>query len=981
MNKKCLFLSIASILSLNAMNIETKCNVTKADETILVGEAKTYDEKIDVATRELSLNIDEKHVVANLNLVYKGLYNAEISYSSSDEEVLTIDNNSKQGIVHRASEDKSVVLTATLVLRDNKENVYTRTKEFELVVLNKKTGSVISSSTIEEDFTTYETDSELSEYLKWNLASGDGGAKIIESVPNNDMIPNNKALMIPSKRTAQTNSYVTEFNLTGKIVFEGYFMFTGEINGIYFEVGNESGYGPSFGIKNGSYTYYKNGEKIVEESVAKPTEGVWTKFRIEADTTDVTAKRKYIVKIYNMDGTNNVTTITEGANGILYNTIGVNRIRIRAAGGSKVGAVYVSNLVLKSESDMPINEGYNPNRKDGIGKIIGYQDSVLYINGEEKDFESGFSIYNRFDETQKYEEGKDYSLTKEVVSSSDKVDVNKYVIKLSKTNEIKELIQTVYKEDLNALPEITDFKVSHLSRKVVDETTGDLSTTGSINVSGKVSRKDGTIYYAVQKKGEEAPTSEEIVTGTKASFVKAGNLKQEDREVQFSIDELSLENEYDVYVIIKNATGSSSIYSKTNISEIINITTCEEFYDMTVNIDTYKNEFRLMNDLDFSSFAWECNPDGGLKFQGTLNGNGHTIRNLSIQSPYRKAAVFFEITNATIRDLNFVDSNISGLQDSAVLCGYSNGGRIENVSFKNSTVRYNGEPGGEGYFAIVAGRLHKGTTVMKNISIDGARIDSNKYTGVLTGNVNKENQCVLNATNIYADARIRCDGAAIGLVGRNRGTTNIDNAVVFLTVDFAKKEMGTIAGHNKEGGILNAKNVIGTLNVSDCTQPTYFNYFIGSQDDNTSKYTYENVYFIKADYSSISDSINPTTSTRTCGVLLEPMEEMDAKWYEKYTFIHSFEVDTVWSFNEEKMRPMLDVTKEIDVTADDVNKIINLIKDDFSSDDHYYIYKAQYMYSKLSDTEKAKVNKQKLDASKAKWESIIDEVDSILGGN
>lgn len=980
MNKKCLLLSVASILSVMMATSNKKINTPlKANETILVGEATTFEEKIEVAARELSLNIDEKHVVTTLNLVYKGLYGTEISYVSSNEKVLEINDDLKQGIVHRTDKDENVVLTAKIVLRD-KENVYERTKEFNLTILKRKvqTSTENKVSSIEEDFTSYDTGEEISEYLKWNLSSGEGGATIVDSVPNNNIIPNQKALKIPSKRTAQTTNYITNFALNGEYVFEGYLMYVGDINGVYFDLGNST-FGPSFGIKDGTYYYNKNGDKPVDKAIASPKEGVWTKFRIEVDSTTLN-RQKYSLKIYKMDGSGETIDILSS---YLYSTAGIplNKLRIRVAGGSKVGEVYASNLVIKSKENMPVLEGYNPNRTEGIGRIEGYKESVLYINGEEKDYESGFDVYNRFDENEKYVEGEDYTITKEVISSNEKKDINKYTITLKATNETKELTQEVYKEDRESAPSIENFKSSHLAQKVIDEATGALSSTGSITITGLVSRSDSSIYYAVQNKNEAAPSVQEVVDGTKSSFVKKGVIEQTVREVNFSIDELSLDKEYDVYVVIKNDYGTSSMYQKEAVSKIINITTCEEFYDMTVNIDTYKNEFRLMNDLDFSSFVWPCDMENKLKFQGKLEGNNHTIRNLSIQSPYRKAAIFYEITDATIRNLNFVDTSVSGLQDSAVIAGYSNGGTIENISLINTKVCHNGESGSEGYFALIAGRLHKGTTNMKNINIDGAYISSNKYTGVLTGNVNKGTGCVLNVENVYVDANIRCDGAAVGLIGRNRGTTNINNAVVFISVDFAKKEMGAIAGHNKEGGVLNVKNVIGTLDVSDCTQPTYFNYFIGSQDDNTSKYTYENVYFLKADYSSISDSITPTTSTRTCGVLLTQPEELDAKWYETYTFIHSFELDTVWSFDPIKSRPVLDTNKDIDINASMVNELIGKIKGDLSDDDHYYIYKAELMYSKLSDTEKAKVNKAKLDEEKAKWETLLDAIDSIIGGN
>ena len=979
--KNLLLLSIASILSICAVSNNAgikKSSSNNENNIIYVGEASTYEEKVKVAKDNLSLNVDESHIVTTLNLPFTGLYKSTITWSSSNENVLKIDEQTKHGLVTRGDNDVNVKLTALIEIRDNKNNVYSDTKVFNLTVLKKASSSSSTSTTssIEEDFKSYAVGDDLSEYLRWDLTSGDPLATTVTSVPNNNMVSTSSAVKILSKKTANQTSYVRNFNLSGKIAFEGYLMYTGDINGIYFELGRDGVFGPSIGIKEGKFTYYNNGERVVSEDVVKPTEGVWQKFRLEVNAS----AGVYKAYIYKMDGTNEVIDISGLSTYSNGNKTYLNELRIRSTGGSKVGEVYASDLKVVPTASLPVNEGENPNREDGIGLVENFNESVLYINGKEDTYSSGFVVHNRFNEEEIYTEGSDYSLTKETVSSSTSKDVYTYTIKLLSTGEEKVLIQTVYKEDEESLPFIDSFKASHLARKVVNEETGELSSTASINFKGTVNRSDSTIYYAVVKASSSAPSKEEIIEGTSSSFIKKGSFEQTERDVDFSIDGLALNNEYSLYVVIKNAYGSSEIYSKTNISEVINITTCEEFYDMTVNIDTYKNEFRLMNDLDFSSFDWVCDINNTLKFQGTLDGNGHTIKNLNIRSPYRKAAIFYEITNATIKNLNFENPTIEGLQDSAVICGFSNGGTIENITFTNPVVNYNKVEGSEGYFAIVAGRLHKDTTNMTNITVRGANITCNKYCGVLTGNVNKNNDCVLNAKNINVDASIICDGAAVGLVGRNRGTTNVENAFIALNILNAKKEMGILAGHNKEGGVLNVKNVIGFLEVSECTQPTYFNYFIGSQDDNTSSYSYENVYFVQGDYSSISDSLTPVSSTRTCGVTLSRQEEYSSSFWEQNTFIGNFASNKLWSYDETTNMPYVYSSKVLNVKADDVNTIINSLKNDLSEEDHINIYNAYSLYNVLTDEEKAKVDLTKLENAKFAYEDVLNQIDDIVKG-
>lgn len=979
--KKGLLLCLSSLMALCAVGMSDDKVVVNADDekTILVGEATTYEEKVKVAARELKLNIDEAHVVTTLNLPMKGLYSSSIEWVSSDTTVLTIDTSTAQGLVTRSSEDKNVTLTAKLTIKDNKDNLYTAERVFNLTILKKASeGEVSETQTIEEDFTSYSLYDDLSSYLRWDLTSGDGEATIVPSVPNNNMLSSNNALRIASKKTANETKFVRNFHLEGNVAFEGYMMYTGDINGIYFDLGRNDVYGPSIGIKGDSYSYYSNGDRLVSKDVACPTEGVWTKFRLEVNSSF----RSYKAFIYKMDGSNE-TICVSGNSSVAYagNQKFLSQLRIRIAGGSKVGNVYTSQLKVLPLSELSINEGENPNREDGIGEIENFESSVLLLNGETNPYESGFVVHNRFNHDEVYTEGVDYTITKSSVSTSDNLDEIDYEFKLLSTGETKLLRQTIYKNERESTPVIESFKGSHLARKVINELTGELSSTGSISFSGKVSRKDSKIYYAVTEEGQDVPTKEALIAGSSSSFIKSGSFDQTERDVNYSIDGLTLNKEYALYVLIKNDFGTSEIYSKHSISEVINITTCEEFYDMTVNIDTYKNEFRLMNDLDFSSFDWVCDSENNLKFAGILDGNNHTIKNLSIQSPYRKAAIFFEIDNATIKNLNFEDTNVSGLQDAAVICGFSNGGAIENITFTNANVNYNNIEGSEGYFALIAGRLQKGTTNMNNITVNSASISCNKYTGVLTGNVNKGTNCVLNAKNIQVyGCDFNCAGAAVGLIGRNRGTTNIENAFIRIKILFAKKEMGIIAGHNKEGGVINIKNVIGMLEVAECTQPTYFNYFIGSQDDNTSSYSYSNVYFIEGDYSSISDSIIPTTSTRTCGVTLTPPNSYSQKWWEENTFIEAFEVDSIWSYDVSTGLPYVSASTNKTISAEDVNNLINKIKGDFSSDDHYYIYKALHMYEKLTDAEKAKVEYQKLQGYRDAYLALINEINAIVEG-
>ena len=213
---------------------------------------------------------------------------------------------------------------------------------------------------------------------------------------------------------------------------------------------------------------------------------------------------------------------------------------------------------------------------------------------------------------------------------------------------------------------------------------GNLSTTGNITFKGLVTRNDGTLYYGLADHQINDVTASSIKNSS--LFVKSGSFDQTERNISYTIKDLPLKKEYFLYVVMENSNGTSEVYNVDNITEVINIETCEDFYNMTIDVTTFQNKFRLLNDLDFSNYAWISDPSNALKWEGELDGQGYTISNLTIDSTERKAALFYEITNATIKNINFDNCNIYGLQDSAVVAGYSNGGTIENIKITNSSV-------------------------------------------------------------------------------------------------------------------------------------------------------------------------------------------------------------------------------------------------------------------------------------------------------
>ena len=65
--------------------------------------------------------------------------------------------------------------------------------------------------------------------------------------------------------------------------------------------------------------------------------------------------------------------------------------------------------------------------------------------------------------------------------------------------------------------------------------------------------------------------------------------------------------------------------------------------------------YELCADLDFSKTSWPASIKSG-KFKGTINGNGHTIKGISISSSSGNGGIFAELTDAAvIKDVVFED--------------------------------------------------------------------------------------------------------------------------------------------------------------------------------------------------------------------------------------------------------------------------------------------------------------------------------------
>jgi len=252
----------------------------------------------------------------------------------------------------------------------------------------------------------------------------------------------------------------------------------------------------------------------------------------------------------------------------------------------------------------------------------------------------------------------------------------------------------------------------------------------------------------------------------------------------------------DVYVFASNAVGDGNP-TDTNDYEIpdgntSNITDCMQL--QAIQQDPTAS-YTLENDIDCSDTVnWNSGagftPISG--FTGTLEGNGYTISDLTIDRPNgSEIGMFADIDNgATVQDINFNGGSIIGENSVGMLAGTILGGTITNI---NSNVPVTGQ-------YIVGGLI--GQVNIDNVS--ASITDSSVSNSVLVLDPT-------SATNFIGGAFALVDTSNSGtLTLTNITTTDSTVGAINGSVDIA--DVGGVIGeaYTSDGGNLNSTNLSST---------------------------------------------------------------------------------------------------------------------------------------------------------------------------
>ena len=238
------------------------------------------------------------------------------------------------------------------------------------------------------------------------------------------------------------------------------------------------------------------------------------------------------------------------------------------------------------------------------------------------------------------------------------------------------------------------------------------------------------------------------VTGTKISFVGAGTATI-------------------TYTTTGDAYVNGATYKQTfTVSEAnYNIASAQDLLNIKFNTE---GDYKLTADIDMSGVSFTPLPD----FTGSLDGQGHVIRNLTFNNANQDQAALFATTHgATIKNLGIENANIVGNANAAAIVGRAYGGNIQSCYVANSYIE------GRDHVGSIAGDMNVNDNVGVTISdcLSDAKLKTRSYqvgglVGVTNGGIIQN--CYFSGT---IDGNSQWSAGVISLIDSDDHLTTIQN--------------------------------------------------------------------------------------------------------------------------------------------------------------------------------------------------------------
>ena len=292
--------------------------------------------------------------------------------------------------------------------------------------------------------------------------------------------------------------------------------------------------------------------------------------------------------------------------------------------------------------------------------------------------------------------------------------------------------------------------------------------------------------------GTSVSISWTTVTGTTSYDIRVnGVIVKNVTTTSYTHTELVPNREYTIQVRARNSGGAGGWSKEYRFQTLKNrgteqdpylIYTREDLYAINSNLSAY---FKLMSDIDLQNIEWIPLASLGSPFTGQLDGNGYTIKNLTINQPSTRDVGFFVSigTNAFLKNvkIDLGEKGITGMyhvgglvgvakKGSTILdCSVEGSGTINVNTIVEGPIIINGNTAIGGLVGIFNGTLVSKSSssvnvIAKGTGVAGGLIGTTAYGAYNIGDDNVRptiSECYStgNVTNI--------NGAAGGLIGES----------------------------------------------------------------------------------------------------------------------------------------------------------------------------------------------------------------------
>lgn len=233
----------------------------------------------------------------------------------------------------------------------------------------------------------------------------------------------------------------------------------------------------------------------------------------------------------------------------------------------------------------------------------------------------------------------------------------------------------------------------------------------------------------------------------------------------------------------KNGASSGTITGTATVTETTNVTALT-FNDIVVETaadlqaiaagfkagDSYEGKtICIMADIDLAGINWSLAQISNRFFGGTIEGNGHTIRNMKVvdETSQDGSAGFIGWLNGTIRNLNFEDANVEGSHYVGVICGYNQYGTIENCTVNRSKVNAkfkNSDRDGDKCGGAIGYCNQNAQVTVKNVKVTNTAVTARRNAAQVIGYCYPDETTIenLKAENVTVEWNYNTDPSGDG---------------------------------------------------------------------------------------------------------------------------------------------------------------------------------------------------------------------------